>query len=77
MAAVYFLWIVRLKGKQYPIQIQKYPNIRPEWTPKSGSCIPLVCTNERWDRIWSAGGDSKRILSFSFGPGYGTGVKNL
>jgi len=25
-----------MKRKRYPIQIQKIPNIRPDWTPKSG-----------------------------------------
>jgi len=50
MAIFYFIWIIRirirLKGKRYPIQIQKNPNIRPDWTPKPGSCTPLVCTRD-------------------------------
>jgi len=31
-----------VERKRYPIQIQKNPNIHPNWTPKSGSCTPLV-----------------------------------
>ena len=44
----FFIWIIRirilLKGKRYSIQIQKNPNIRLGWTPKYGSCTPLVAT---------------------------------
>jgi len=29
-----------------PIQIQKYSNIRPDWTPKSGSCTPLLSVRQ-------------------------------
>jgi len=45
MVTVYFIWIIwfRLKRKRYPIQIQKIPNIRPDWTPKSGPCTPVGC----------------------------------
>jgi len=45
MVTIYFIWIIwiRLMRKRYPIQIQKFPIIRPDWTPKSGSCTPLVC----------------------------------
>jgi len=43
MTTLYFIWIIRirLKGKRYSIQIRKNPNIRPDWTPKSGSRTPL------------------------------------
>ena len=33
---------MQLKGKRHPIQIQKNPNSRPDWSPKSGSCTPLT-----------------------------------
>jgi len=43
-----FIWIIRmriqLKEKRYPVHIQNNPNIRPDWTPKSGSCTPLIHT---------------------------------
>jgi len=44
MVTIYFIWIIpiRLKRKRYPIQIRKIPNILSDWTPKSGSCTPLV-----------------------------------
>jgi len=42
MVTFYFIWIIRIRLKGNDIQIQKYPNIRPDWTPKSGSCTPLV-----------------------------------
>jgi len=47
MATFYFIWIirVRLKGKRYPIQIQKNQNIRQDLTPKSGSSTPLTETH--------------------------------
>jgi len=55
MVTIYFNWIIRfrirLKRKRYPIQIQKIPNIWPDWTPKSGSCTPLVPASRTW---WSA-----------------------
>jgi len=42
----FFNWIIGilfgLKGKRYPIQFQKIPNIRPDWTPKPGSCTAGV-----------------------------------
>ena len=48
MATYYFIWMnriqIRLKGKRYPIQIEKNPIIRPDWTPKSGFCTPLPYT---------------------------------
>ena len=37
----------------------------------------IMCWYQRWDRIRITGVDSGRILRFSFGPGSGTGVKNL
>jgi len=41
MATFYFIWIIRirLKGKRYPNQSKS--KIRPDWTPKIGSCTPL------------------------------------
>jgi len=49
MVTIYFIWIIRfrigLKRKRYPIQIQKIPNIRQDWTPKSGSCTPEMSTD--------------------------------
>jgi len=36
-----------------PIQIQKILNIRPDWTPKSGSCTPLLsCNHQRYYQPW-------------------------
>jgi len=44
MVTIHFIWIIRirLKRNRYPIQIQQFPNIWPDWTPKSGSCTPLL-----------------------------------
>ena len=36
---------------------------------------PMRSPHQRWDRIWSAGVHSGRILRFSFVPGSGPGVK--
>jgi len=51
MATIYFIWIIRIRFPfeletiSKPIQIQKIPNNRPDWTPKSESYTPLKhCT---------------------------------
>jgi len=55
----FFIWIIRfrirLKWKWYPFQIQKILNIRPDWTPKTGSCTPLLGMHfELWLRSKAA-----------------------
>jgi len=43
---------VERKTISNPSQIQKNPNIRPDWTPKSGSCTPLHYTTTALSESW-------------------------
>jgi len=64
-ARFYFICIIqiRLKGKRYPIQMQKIQISRRIGFQN------LAPTHHRWDRIRITGIDPGRILRFSFGPG--------
>jgi len=37
---------IATRTQHNPNQIQKIPNIRPDWTPKSGSCTTQVLTRD-------------------------------
>jgi len=50
IATSYLIWIIRSFRIRWetiskPIQIQNNSNIRPVWTPKSGSCTPLISSD--------------------------------
>ena len=53
MVTIYFIWIIRvriqLQRKRYPIQIQKIPNIQPDWTQNPDlvhHCTVLLALSE-------------------------------
>jgi len=65
-AAIYLIWIipVRLNRKRYP-----NPNIRPDLTPKSGTCTPLMCAPQLASRLYEVQIQSKNFKTFIMSAG--------